>query len=152
DGSIMRWNDPKITATNAGVTLPDQPIVVCARADSSGTSFNFSTYLAKVSPEFKMEVAPSKTPNWGASSLHKAPGNPGVAGCVKSNDNSVGYIDQGDAQRAGLLSKSAAIKSAAGSFVSPSTQTVSAAGKLAPAAIPKDLTADLTNSSAPGAY
>src|SRR5262245_8045617 len=104
-GGISSWNDPAIASTNAGVSLPDAPIVACVRADSSGTSFNFSTYLGKVSPGFEGKVAASKTPAWTAANVQKAPGNPGVAQCVKTNTNAIGYVDLGDAQRAGLAAR-----------------------------------------------
>jgi phosphate transport system substrate-binding protein len=151
-GTITNWNDPAIAKTNPSATLPDAPIIVCARSESSGTSFNFSTYLAKVSPSFKAKVQPDKTPAWGAPNIQKAQGNPGVANCVTSNDDSIGYVDLGDAQRAGLQSRLAAIQAKDGAFVVPSTASVSAAGNITPSQVPSDLVVDLTNSPAKGAY
>ncbi|HET6545655.1 MAG TPA: phosphate ABC transporter substrate-binding protein PstS, partial [Rhodanobacteraceae bacterium] len=55
-GKITRWNDPAIAALNAGLHLPDAKITVVHRSDGSGTSFNFTNYLSKVSPEWKSKV------------------------------------------------------------------------------------------------
>src|SRR5262245_48337573 len=63
-GKIKRWNDPAIKATNAGVSLPDQPINVIVRADSSGTSFVFSQHLSAVSEDFGKQVGANTMPNW----------------------------------------------------------------------------------------
>ena len=131
-GTVTKWNDPKIASTNAGVSLPDQPIVVCVRADSSATSYNFSRYLARESPDFKAKVGEgNKTPAWGAPNLVKQPGNPGVAQCVKSNDNSIGYVDLGDARQAGLKDKLVEV-GVNGTFTAPSVATIQAAGASAP--------------------
>ena len=63
-GKVTKWNDPKLAALNPGVTLPDLGIQPVARSDASGTSFIFSDYLAKVSPEFKAGVGASNEPRW----------------------------------------------------------------------------------------
>ncbi|MCU0307950.1 MAG: phosphate ABC transporter substrate-binding protein PstS [Thermoleophilia bacterium] len=126
-GKVTTWNDPAIAGTNEGVTLPDKPIIVCVRADSSGTSFSFSRYLARESATFKAEVGESKTPNWKAKQVVKQPGNPGVAQCVKSNSNSIGYVDLGDAQRAGLEDKLSEV-GVNGTFTAPSVETITEAG------------------------
>ncbi len=150
DGDIANWNDAAISASNPGVTFPDKPIVVCVRADSSGTSYNFSMYLSEVSPAFAGKVAAggSKTPNWTAT-VSKSPGNPGVAQCVKDNPNSIGYVDLGDAQRAGLSAKASAIGED-GAFVAPTIAAVSKAGDVV--SIPDDLLVKVVNSPVTGAY
>ena len=103
DGDITTWNDPRHHArpTRAS-SCPRAPITVCVRADGSGTSFGFSRYLTKVSPSFKTKVNFSQTPPWTAPNLQKGPGNPGVANCITSNQNSIGYVDLADATNAGL--------------------------------------------------
>ena len=74
------------------------------RSDGSGTSFNFTSYLSKVNPSFRASVGASQQPNWPTSGITVVKGarNPGVAACVKSNKNSVGYVDISDARDAGL--------------------------------------------------
>ena len=88
DGDIKTWDDADIKASNPGVTLPSSPIAVCVRADSSGTSYNFSSYLAQISQGFadKVGAEGSKTPTWTAT-VSASPGNSGVANCVKSSSN-----------------------------------------------------------------
>lgn len=150
DGDITKWNDQDIAASNPGVTLPDTPITVCVRADSSGTSYNFTGYLAQISQGFadKMGAEPSKTPTWTAK-VTASPGNPGVAQCVKSNSNSIGYVDSAEAKTAGLLSTAAAIGEE-GNYVAPTTESIEAAG--AAADITDNLVIDVGNSQAKGAY
>ena len=150
DGEITKWNDKDIAASNPGVTLPDKAITVCVRADSSGTSYNFTAYLAEVSQGFadKMGTGGSKTPNWGAT-VSASPGNPGVANCVKSNQNSIGYVDLADATQAGIADKAAAI-GVDGAYVAPTTDAIAAAG--AAATLTDNLVIDVSNSTAKGAY
>jgi len=150
DGDITTWDDKDIAASNPGVTFPSKPIIVCVRADSSGTSYNFSTYLAQVSQGFAQKVGAegSKTPNWTATTSG-APGNSGVASCVKNGTNSIGYIDLADAKQAGLADQAAAI-GVDGAYVAPTTESIQAAG--AGAKVNSDLTFSVLNSQAKGAY
>jgi phosphate transport system substrate-binding protein len=163
DGDITKWNDPAIVKTNPGVSLPNASITVCVRADGSGTSFNFSRYLTKVSPTFKGKVNFAQTPPWTAPTIIRQPGNSGVANCVKTNSNSIGYVDLADALNAGLASKVSAIGRIATVkvkkkvvrktiYLLPSSATISAAGKISPAKIKPDLTIDFSASPLPGAY
>jgi phosphate transport system substrate-binding protein len=92
-GRVSKWNDPKLTALNPGVTLPDLGIQPVARSDASGTSFIFSDYLAKVSPEFKSSVGASNEPRWPERVGVKQPGNNGVANHVVNNPGAVGYVE-----------------------------------------------------------
>ena len=82
-GKIKKWNDPKITADNAGVTLPAADITVVHRSDGSGTSAVFTDYLSKVSAEWKEKVGAGVSPSWPAGIGGK--GNEGVTGQVKTN-------------------------------------------------------------------
>ncbi len=97
-GQVRRWNDPKIAATNPGVTLPNQPIQVVVRADGSGTSFIFSNHLAAVSPEFRTRIGASQAPKWVGSVL-RGEGNPGVAEMVGRTPYSIGYVENSFAVR-----------------------------------------------------
>jgi phosphate transport system substrate-binding protein len=157
DGSISTWNNAAIKKTNPGVNLPSSPITVCVRSDASGTSFGFSRYLTKVSPSFKSKVNYSQTPPWTAPNIQRGPGNPGVANCIKSNQNSIGYVDLADATNAGLSKQIAAIgKSQTGKggrktvYLLPNVQSISAAGNLK--TFPSSLLVDPSASPVKGAY
>ncbi len=151
DGSITKWNDKKIRAINTKLKLPANPITVCVRADSSGTSFVFSRYLGKTNKTSPFKGG-SKTPNWGAPTLVKQPGNPGVANCVASTPNSIGYVDLGDARNAGLTSKIASVGKKGGPYVQPTAASIMKAGQVPTSTIKKDLTVDFSASKVRGAY
>jgi phosphate transport system substrate-binding protein len=90
-GQIKKWNDPKIKAVNKGVNLPSTDITPVYRSDSSGTSFNFTTYLNTVSRQWKGQVGRGTTVNWPAGI--GARGSSGVAGYISRNEGAVGYAD-----------------------------------------------------------
>lgn len=90
-GKITKWNDPRIVADNAGLALPDKTITVVHRADGSGTTFIFTTYLAQVSPSWKAEVGADKAVKWPVGTGGK--GNEGVASFVQTIKNSIGYVE-----------------------------------------------------------
>ncbi|MDP9281118.1 MAG: phosphate ABC transporter substrate-binding protein PstS [Chloroflexota bacterium] len=90
-GTITKWNDPKITSENTGVTLPDTAITTVHRSDGSGTTGVFTDYLSKISADWKTRVGSATSVNWpggvGGS------GNAGVAGAVKSTPGAIGYVE-----------------------------------------------------------
>ena len=90
-GKIKKWNDPAIQALNAGVKLPDAAISTVHRADGSGTTFIFTNYLSKVSPEWKTKIGDGTTVNWTGGAGGK--GNEGVATFVSRLPNSIGYVE-----------------------------------------------------------
>ena len=90
---ITQWNDPKIAASNPGVKLPKEDIVVAHRAEASGTTYIFTEYLSKVSPEWAKGPGTSKQPKWPGGLGQQ--GNEGVAGFVKQTPNSIGYVELG---------------------------------------------------------
>ncbi|CAM3884041.1 phosphate ABC transporter substrate-binding protein PstS [Roseateles saccharophilus] len=90
-GKVTKWNDAAITALNPGVALPDAAIAPVARADGSGTTFIFTNYLSKVSPEWKDKVGEGTTVKWLAGTAGK--GNEGVAAFVQRLPNSIGYVE-----------------------------------------------------------
>lgn len=92
-GKITKWNDPKLAELNPGIPLPDLGILPVFRSDASGTSFVFSTYLAKLSPEFKTTVGASNDPKWPAGLGVKQKGSDQVAGHVTKNNGAIGYIE-----------------------------------------------------------
>src|SRR5271165_4913549 len=90
-GKITKWNDPILKRANHGLNLPDLDIVVVHRADGSGTSYAWTDYLSKTSPEWKAQVGASLSPKWPAG--RGATGNDGVAKLVKELSGSIGYVE-----------------------------------------------------------
>ena len=89
-GKITKWNDPALAAENPGTKLPDQAISVVHRSDGSGTTWIFTDYLAKVSPEWKSTVGNGKSVKWPVGIGGK--GNEGVTGVVKQTPGAIGYV------------------------------------------------------------
>jgi phosphate transport system substrate-binding protein len=145
-GQIKKWNDPKITALNPGVTLPDQEIVVVHRSDGSGTTYIWTDYLSKISPEWKTKVGTNTSVNWPTGIGGK--GNEGVAGQVRQTPGALGYVELIYAVQNKM--PYAEIKNAAGEFVKPTLESVTAA--LATADIPDDFRFSMTNAPGKGAY
>jgi phosphate transport system substrate-binding protein len=142
-GKIKKWNDPAIAGANSGVKLPSTDITVCHRSDESGTTKNFTQFLADYSPEWKSGPGVDKTVKWPVGTGAK--GNDGVAGCVKQTDGAVGYVEQAYALQNNFTT--AAVKNKEGNFVEPSLDATSAAGE--GAEVPADLKFSTIN--APGA-
>jgi phosphate transport system substrate-binding protein len=130
-GTITTWNDPAIKALNPGVSLPSNPIVPVVRADSSGTTANFSKYLVKAAGSaWKLGSASTVT---FPKTAHPATGGSGLAAAVKSTANSIGYVDDSTAKASGL--STASIKNSAGDYVAPSSAgAAAAASQVTPAA------------------
>lgn len=143
-GTIKAWNDPAITALNAGVTLPPTPIAVVHRSDGSGTTFIFTSYLAAVSPDWKSKVGASGAVNWPVGIGAK--GSEGVSGQVTNTPGAIGYFELAYAKQNKI--RSAVLKNAAGKFVEPSVKGAADAGAGAAANMPADLKAVFVN--APG--
>jgi phosphate transport system substrate-binding protein len=122
-GKITKWNDPAIAATNKGVKLPDLNITVVHRSDGSGTSFIFTNYLSKVSPEWKKEVGEGTAVSWKAGTGGK--GNEGVASYVQRIRGSIGYVEYAYA----LQNKMVAVqlKNHDGNYVKPTADNFKAA-------------------------
>jgi phosphate transport system substrate-binding protein len=96
-GKIKKWNDPAIAAINADLKLPDENITVVRRADGSGTTFLFTDYLAKVSPEWKTKVGSDASVSWPEGVGGK--GNEGVASYVQRIKGSIGYVEYAFAKK-----------------------------------------------------
>ncbi len=144
-GKITKWNDRRIGATNPGVKLPDQDIIVVHRSDGSGTSYIFTDYLSKVSPEWKEKVGNANAVNWPAGLGGK--GNEGVTQQVKQSDGGLGYVELIYAK--GNKLSYAQVKNAGGAFVEPSLESVTAAAASAKFEKNTDFRVSITN--APGA-
>jgi len=122
-GKIKKWNDPAIMALNAGLALPAKDIVVVSRSDGSGTTFIFTNYLAKVSPEWKSSVGNDASVKWPAGISSK--GNEGVASSVKQQPNSIGYIEYAYVIQNKMTY--VALKNKDGQFVEPDDKSFGAA-------------------------
>ncbi|EKN4179147.1 phosphate ABC transporter substrate-binding protein PstS [Yersinia enterocolitica] len=124
-GNVKKWNDPAITKLNPGVKLPDQNIAVVRRADGSGTSFVFTSYLAKVNAEWKEKVGAGSTVNWPTGLGGK--GNDGIAAFVQRLPGSIGYVEYAYAKQNNLAYTK--LVSADGKPVSPTEHGFSSAAK-----------------------
>jgi phosphate transport system substrate-binding protein len=122
-GTITKWNDPKITAENSGVTLPDLAITTVHRSDGSGTTGVFTDYLSKVSPDWKSKVGSATSVNW--PSGVGASGNAGVAGQVKQTPGAISYVELIYAIQNKL--GYGVVKNAAGAYVAASLDSVTKA-------------------------
>ena len=124
-GNITKWNDPKIAALNPGVGLPDLSIIPVHRSDGSGTTFIFTDYLSTISPVWTDSVGKGTSVKWPASIGIGAKGNEGVAGQVKQLSGAIGYVELIYAKQNQM--PYAEMKNAAGNFVTPSLDSVTAA-------------------------
>ena len=145
-GKIKKWNDPKIAASNPGAKLPENEIVVVHRSDGSGTTFIFTDYVSKVSAEWKQKAGNNTSVNWPTGIGGK--GNEGVSGQVKQTPGAIGYVELIYAVQNKM--PYANVKNAAGQFVKPSMESVTAA--LGTANIPDDFPFSMTNAPGDSAY
>lgn len=145
-GEITRWNDPRIAADNPGVALPDLPITVVYRSDSSGTTSIWTDYLSKVNERWRTTIGAGTTVRWPVGI--GAPGNAGVAGTVVRTEGAIGYVEQAFA--IGNRLPVPAVKNRSGNYVLPTPETVSAAAAGVP--IPDDLRYSITNPDGPNSY
>ena len=122
-GKILKWNDKALAELNPGLKLPDQDIGVVRRADGSGTTFIFSNYLSKVSPEWKQKVGEGTAVQWPVGLGGK--GNEGVSAFVQRLPGSIGYVEYAYAKQNKMTH--AILKNAAGVFVTPDDTTFKAA-------------------------
>jgi phosphate transport system substrate-binding protein len=122
-GQVKSWDDAAIKALNPGATLPKQAILVVHRADGSGTTFNFTTYLAAVSPDWKSKVGAAQAVEWPTGV--GARGNEGVAGNVAQTKGSIGYVEYAYAKQNKLIYTR--MINAAGKTVSPISESFQAA-------------------------
>jgi phosphate transport system substrate-binding protein len=146
-GNITRWNDPKIVAANPGITLPDMPITVVVRADSSGTTAVFTKHLASINPEFKGKLGEGNTVNWPASDKFiKSPKNDGVTATVRQTPGAIGYIEYSFAKLAKV--DYALLQNKAGQYVAPGNGGETLAG----IKLPEDMIAWLPDPDGAKAY
>jgi phosphate transport system substrate-binding protein len=122
-GQITKWNDKAIAAANPGVSLPDKPVIVVHRSDGSGTTFVFTDYLSKVSPDWKTKVGSNTSVNWPVGLGGK--GNEGVAGLVRQTDGAIGYVELIYAVQNKITYGS--VRNSAGQFIKASLESTTAA-------------------------
>jgi phosphate transport system substrate-binding protein len=147
-GKITKWNDKRITDDNPGVKLPDQPIIVVHRSDGSGTTAIFTDFLSNVSGEWKSKAGMGASVKWPVGLGGK--GNEGVAGQIKTTQNSIGYVELAYAFENKL--PYASLKNKSGAFVEPSIKSTSAAAAGAAKNMPADYRLSLVNQSGKDAY
>jgi phosphate transport system substrate-binding protein len=147
-GTVRKWNDPAIAAANSGVRLPDRDIVVVHRSDGSGTTYVWTDYLSKISPEWMNKVGRNASVNWPVGLGAK--GNEGVAGLVRQTEGAIGYVEMIYAVQNNLTS--GAVQNAAGQFVAATMAAVSAAAAGAAAEMPDDFRVSITDAPGADAY
>lgn len=145
---ITKWNDPELVKANPGVKLPSTDIFVVHRSDGSGTTFVWTDYLSKVSPEWKSKVGANTSVKWPVGIGGK--GNEGVAGIVKQTPNSIGYVELIYA----LQSKMSYgfVQNSAGVFLKADLASVTAAAAGAAKNMPADFRVSITNAPGKDAY
>lgn len=147
-GRITKWNDPKITNDNPGVSLPDKPIIVVHRSDGSGTTAIFTDYLSAVNSQWKQKVGMGASVRWPVGLGGK--GNEGVAGQVKSTAYTIGYVELAYATENKL--PYASLKNRDGVFVEPTIKATTAAAAGAAKQMPADFRISLVNQPGKDAY
>jgi phosphate transport system substrate-binding protein len=146
-GTITKWNDKAITSANPGVNFPDKNIIVVHRSDGSGTSFIWTDYLSKISPEWKAQVGSDTSVKWplGMGGLH----NEGVASMIRQLSGSIGYVELIYAVQNKIPYGS--VRNAAGVFLKATLEGVTAAAASAPK-MPADFRVSITNAPGKDAY
>ncbi len=146
-GKITKWNDKAITSANPGVNFPDKDITVVHRSDGSGTSFIWTDYLSKVSPDWKSSVGSDTSVKWPLGMGGK--GNEGVAGMIRQLQGSIGYVELIYAIQNNIPYGS--VRNSSGAFIKASLESVTAAAASAPK-MPADFRISITNSPGKDAY
>jgi phosphate transport system substrate-binding protein len=147
-GRITKWNDKRLQALNPGVTLPGADVIVVHRSDGSGTSYIFTDYLSKISPEWKEKVGKATSVNWPIGLGGK--GNEGVTEQVKQTEGAIGYVELIYAVANKL--PYAQVRNAAGTFVEPSLASVTSAAASAKFDKNTDFRVSITNAPGKDSY
>lgn len=149
-GTIKNWQDPAVIKDNPGVALPKEPVIVAHRADGSGTTNIFTTYLTAISPAWQTKVGKGNSVKWPVGLGGK--GSAGVTGQIRQSPGAIGYVELTYAQQNHL--PVALIENQAGKYIAPGTTSASAAINAFTAALAKDPRTPIVNppASAPEAY
>src|SRR5690606_22169385 len=146
--NVSNWNDPAIAALNPELSLPDAKINLVHRSDGSGTTFNFTNYLSKVSPAWADRIGQGKQIQWVDGVGGK--GNEGVASYVQQIDGSIGYVELAYAIQNDM--SYASLQNAAGNWVTPSLESFQAAAATADWTSAQDFNLVITNAPGPDAW
>ncbi len=125
EGKIAYWDNKLITEANKGIKLPHEKLTFVHRADGSGTTFNYTYFLSKVSKEWRHTYGAKKSLNWPGNHHIGGNKNTGVASLIKQTPYSVGYIDYADAQKNGIVM--ADVQNRAGNYIKPELKSFQAA-------------------------
>jgi phosphate transport system substrate-binding protein len=149
-GKLTKWNDARIAAVNPGLGLPDVDILVVHRSDGSGTTFIFTDYLSKVSPEWQGKVGKGVSVNWPTGLGGR--GNEGVAATVNQTPGAIGYVELAYARSNRL--PYGQLQNSAGKFMNPTLEATTAALAASMSAMGPntDFRVSITNSDSPDAY
>jgi phosphate transport system substrate-binding protein len=147
-GTITKWNDPAITGSNKGVSLPANDIVVVHRSEGSGTTYIWTDYLSKISDEWKTKVGKGASVNWPVGLGGK--GTEGVTGTVKNTPNSIGYVELIYAIQNKM--PYGRVKNSSGAFVKADLASVTAAAAAAVKNMPDDFRVSITDAPGKTAY
>jgi phosphate transport system substrate-binding protein len=147
-GKIKTWNDSVIASANPGMKLPSDQIIVVHRSDGSGTTYCWTDYLSKVSPEWNSKVGKNTSVNWPVGIGGK--GNDGIAGLIKQQKGALGYVELIYAIKNHL--SYGKVKNRAGEFVKADLKSVTAAAEAAADTMSADFRVSITDPSAKGAY
>src|ERR1700686_2161730 len=146
-GKISKWNDKAITSANPGVNLPDKEIIVVHRSDGSGTTFIWTDYLSKVSPEWKGQVGADTSVKWPIGIGQK--GNEGVAGSIRQLSGAIGYVELIYAVQNNIPYGS--VRNSGGAFIKASLDSVTAAAASVPK-MPDDFRVSIRKGPGKDAY
>jgi phosphate transport system substrate-binding protein len=147
-GKITKWNDPAIAKPNPGVKLPDMSIIVAHRSDGSGTTYCWTDYLSKISPEWKDKVGKNTAVHWPTGVGGK--GNDGVAGVIKQQAGAIGYVELIYAIKNHI--SYGKVKNKAGKFIQADLASVTAAAAGVANTMPSDFRVSITDAPGADAY
>lgn len=147
-GKITKWNDPEIAKPNPSAKLPAAEIVVCHRAEGSGTTYVWTDYLSKISDEWKNKVGKGASVRWPVGLGGK--GNEGVSELIKQTSNSIGYLELNYAVQNHLAY--GRVQNSAGKFIKAELASVTAAAAEAAKSMPDDFRVSITNPEGANAY
>lgn len=146
-GKIKNWNDPAIASLNPGIKLPNGPIVIAHRRDGSGTTYIWTDYLSKISPEWKTSVGKGTKVKWPVGV--EANGNEGVSETIRSTPGALGYIELSYAEKNKIAFGS--VQNADGIFISASVSGIEEAARSVKD-IPADFRVSISNAEGKSAY
>ena len=149
-GKVTKWNDARLASINPGVTLPAADIIVVHRAEGSGTSFAFTDYLSKVSPEWQQKVGKGPSVNWPVGLGGR--GSEGVSSTVSQTPGAIGYVELAYATTNKI--QFATLRNSSGNWITPSLEAVTAAAASAMKDMGPntDFRVSITNSTGAQAY